>query len=159
MVWCSSDSVLPDNIAEFGHFLEQRNKYWKQHLHFAWFVITSGFCQSRKECKIHFWGGSTQRANSIAFSDRMVMLKARRKISYLVDEVLGFSAMYYCRSMPFRGNYCLHLQPWRWRQHVFVKGWHRPTKWHSAKTQDFINMMIIAVRTSNVVPLAQSIHW
>jgi hypothetical protein len=59
----------------------------------------------------------------------------------VVLEVLDFGAVWICRSMPtFRRNM---LSP---------KRRHRSANSHSAKTQDFYkNMIIIAVRTSNLI--------
>jgi hypothetical protein len=34
-----------------------------------------------------------------------------------------------------------HFSPWRWRQHVSLKRWHRPTNSHGTKTQDLNNNM------------------
>jgi hypothetical protein len=43
-----------------------------------------------------------------------------------------------------------HFSPWRWRQNVSLKHWHWAANSHCAKTQDFYNMIITAVRTSNL---------
>jgi hypothetical protein len=35
----------------------------------------------------------------------------------------------------FGETYCLHLQPWRWRQYVSPERWHLPTSLHGVRTQ------------------------
>jgi hypothetical protein len=115
-------------------------------------------------------------AYSSSATQEIPWLLCNSKLQYIhVVKVFGFGAVWIRRPMlTFRRN-MMSLssraevigQFWRWRQHVSPKRQHWPVNPHSTRTQDFYNMMIIAVRTSNNIfqytvqkslPLVPTVH-
>jgi hypothetical protein len=45
------------------------------------------------------------------------------------------------------GTYCLHLQPWKWRQYIPLKRWYLPTSPHGVTTQKNKADVFTAVKT------------